>query len=74
MSTALPAKRLPSPGSYLTDGTRLLRCVAVPTGEGSAVALEDCASLAVEYYSPAQVRRLDLRYVEVGEASPAKQR
>ena len=56
----------PSLGSYLTDGTRLLRRVPVPGELEQGVALEDCASLAVEFYSPAQLRLLDLRAVSRG--------
>jgi hypothetical protein len=63
------AKSPPSLGSYLTDGTRLFRRVPAPTDLEQRVALEDCASLAIEYYSPAQFRKLDLRTVSRASSS-----
>jgi hypothetical protein len=58
-------KTTPSLGSYLTDGTRLLQRVPIPSELGRRVALEDCASLAVEYYSWAHFKQLKLKPVSI---------
>jgi hypothetical protein len=61
-----PVTSPPSLGSYLTDGKRPLRRVPAPDELERRVALEDCSSLAVEFYSRAQFRQLDLREVSRG--------
>lgn len=43
------AESLATPGAYVTDGTRLFRCLA--SHEGGVVLLEDCVSLeCIHFY------------------------
>lgn len=56
-----------SPGSYLTDGTRLFRVVAklLDPWRGQVVELEDCVTLATSLYSPEELRALGVRPVHL---------
>lgn len=51
-----------APGSYLTDGRRLLRVVDAGAGRAFS-SLEDCLTLEVRLYSPGEMRGMGLRTV-----------
>ena len=55
----------PTPGSYLTDGKRLLRVVSKfePDSSSMFASLEDCLTLEVRPYSPGELSAMALRPV-----------
>jgi hypothetical protein len=50
--------------SYLTDGERLFRVVMpyTPVGRGAHVRLEDCLTLEIRSYTPAELYGMNLRF------------
>jgi hypothetical protein len=63
-------RELPIGDQYLTDGIRLFRVVLRFSPGGSKVALlEDCASLEVTPYSPAELYAMGLRPVRASSGS-----
>jgi hypothetical protein len=60
------------PDSYLTDGRRLFRVVS-PFAAGKehlCASLEDCLTLEVRTYSPAELREMRLRDVPTARWRP----
>lgn len=73
-SPILGTELLYGPGSYLTDGTRLFRVGAWlrASAAEALVELEDCRSLNLSLWEPAELRRLGMRVVRRGgETAPA---
>ena len=58
------------PGSYLTDGHRLLRVVSRFEADhaSKSASLEDCLTLEVRCYSPGELYAMRLRRVDASTA------
>ena len=59
--------RARSAGGYFTDGVRLLHLRALSNGKHARANIEDCRTLALSYASLAELDRMRLHPVAVGD-------